>query len=73
VYLPGSREMADQEVNKEFIERVDEAKRSSVRKMAGLAFVVPVVASFAMAGLSVNEAHAQSYGANGGGVIIQQP
>jgi hypothetical protein len=60
----GVLEMAEKEVAKEFIERIDEAKRSSVRKMAGLAFVVPVVASFSMAGLSVNEAHAQTYGGN---------
>jgi hypothetical protein len=57
--------MAEHEVKKEFIERIDEAKRSSVRKLAGLAFTVPVVASFSMAGLRVNEAHAQTYGANG--------
>ena len=56
--------MAEQEVNKALIERVDESKRSSVRKMAGLAFAVPVVASFSMAGLSVNEAHAQTYSSN---------
>jgi hypothetical protein len=56
--------MADEEVNSAFIERIDEGKRSSVRKMARLAFVVPVVASFSMAGLSANEAHAQVYARN---------
>jgi len=57
--------MAEQHINKEFIERIDEEKRSSVRKLAKLAFAVPVVASFSMAGLKVNEAHAQTYASNG--------
>jgi hypothetical protein len=56
--------MADEEVKSAFIERIDEGKRDSVRKMARLAFVVPVVASFSMAGLSANEAHAQVYSRN---------
>lgn len=56
--------MSKREPNSEFIERIDESKRSSVRKMAALTFAVPVVASFSMAGLSVNEAHAQSYVSN---------
>jgi hypothetical protein len=56
--------MPEQDVNPTFIERIDEAKRSSVRKMAKLTFAVPVIASFSMAGLSSNEAHAQVYSVN---------
>lgn len=56
--------MSDHEVSPSVIDRVDEAKRASFRKMASLAFTVPVIASFSMAGLSINEAHAQSYASN---------
>ena len=59
--------MSDGDINTKFIERIDQAKRSSIRKMVlGTAFVVPVVASFSMSGLAVNEAHASSYGPNSG-------
>jgi hypothetical protein len=57
--------MSDTEVNSKFIDRIDESKRSSMRKMVlGTAFMVPTVVSFSMNGLAVDEAHAASYGAN---------
>jgi hypothetical protein len=58
------RTMKDNEIKPELIERIDETKRSSIGKMTKLAFAVPIVASFAMGGLRVNEAHAQSYVSN---------
>lgn len=43
------------------LERVDEAKRSSLRKIVlGTAFVAPVVASFAVNGMMVTPAMAQT-------------
>jgi hypothetical protein len=58
--------MPDDDVNPEFIERIDEAKRSSIRKMVvRTAFVVPAVVSFSLSGLSINEAHARVYSGNG--------
>jgi hypothetical protein len=56
--------MKEQDVKPDLIERIDETKRSSIRKMTKLAFAVPVVASFAMGGLRMNEAHAQAYVGN---------
>jgi hypothetical protein len=57
--------MADSDVNSKFIGRIDESKRSSIRKMVvGTAFMVPTVVSFSLNGLAVDGAHAQSYGAN---------
>jgi hypothetical protein len=57
--------MSDTEVNSKFINRIDESKRSWMRKMVlGTAFAVPTVVSFSMNGLAVNEAHAASYGSN---------
>ena len=56
--------MKEQEISTDLIERIDESKRSSIGKMTKLAFAVPIVASFAMGGLRVNEAHAQSYVSN---------
>ena len=57
--------MSDTEVNSKFINRIDELKRSWMRKMVlGAAFAVPTVVSFSMNGLAVDEAHAASYGAN---------
>jgi hypothetical protein len=56
--------MGDDDINWKFIERIDESKRSSIRKMVGSAFVVPTVVSFSLNGLDVNEAHAQSYSSN---------
>ncbi len=46
-------------VTPELLAHVDEARRSSLRKIlvAG-AYAVPVIASFSLAGLSSNEAHA---------------
>jgi hypothetical protein len=58
------RTMKDNEIKPDLIERIDETKRSSIRKMTQLAFAVPLVASFAMGGLRVNEAHAQAYVSN---------
>jgi hypothetical protein len=55
--------MSDSGINPKFIERIDQSKRSSIRKMVlGTAFVVPTVVSFSMSGLAVHEAHA--YGQN---------
>ena len=43
----------------ELLANVDEAKRSSLRKLViGTAYAVPAIASFALSGLSANEAHA---------------
>jgi hypothetical protein len=55
--------MSDSDINPKFIERIDQSKRSSIRKMVlGTAFVVPTVVSFSMSGLATNEAYA--YGPN---------
>jgi len=56
--------MKEHQINSELLERVDETKRSSIRTMAKLGFAVPLVATFAMSGLKVNEAHASSYVSN---------
>jgi hypothetical protein len=57
--------MSDTEVNAKFIDRIDESKRSWMRKMVlGTAFAVPTVVSFSMNGLAVDEAHAGSYSSN---------
>jgi hypothetical protein len=46
-------------VASELLEHVDEAKRSSLRKMViGSAYAVPAIASFSLAGLSTAEAAA---------------
>ena len=51
--------MSDNDINTKFIERIDVAKRSSIRKMVlGTAFVVPTVSSFSMKGLAVHQANA---------------
>jgi len=43
----------------ELLAHVDAAKRSLLRKMViGTAYAVPAIASFSLAGLSANEAHA---------------
>jgi hypothetical protein len=42
-----------------FLAHVDAAKRSSLRKLViGAAYAVPAIASFSLAGLSSNDAHA---------------
>jgi len=56
--------MKEHQINSELLERVDETKRSSIRTMAKLGFAVPLVATFAMSGLKVNEAHASNYVSN---------
>ncbi len=49
----------------EFMSRVDEAKRTSVRHMlAETAFVMPVVASFAMSDLKIDETQTRVYSSN---------
>ena len=51
--------MSGSDINTKFIERIDQAKRSSIRKMVlGTAFVVPTIASFSMSGLAVHQANA---------------
>jgi hypothetical protein len=53
--------MSDSDINPKFIERIDQSKRSSIRKMVlGTAFVVPTVVSFSMSGLAVHHANAYS-------------
>jgi hypothetical protein len=57
--------MSNSDLNPKFIERIDQSKRSSIRKMVlGTAFVVPTVASFSMKGLAVHDASA-AYVSNG--------
>ena len=49
--------------DKKIQSRVDETKRDALRSLvAGTAFAVPMIASFSMSGLKVNEANA--YGGN---------
>ena len=51
--------MDKHEVDPRVLEPVDEGKRSSLRKMIiGTAFVAPVVTSFPIDGLGINEANA---------------
>ena len=55
--------MSDSDINTKFIERIDQGRRSSIRKMVlGTAFLVPTIASFSMSGLAVN--HANAYVSN---------
>ena len=57
--------MADHNTDPKLIDRIDESKRTSIRKMVlGGAFIVPTVASFSLNGLAINEAHAQTYASN---------
>jgi hypothetical protein len=54
--------MSEREIDS-ILESVDESRRDAIRNMLiKTAFVAPVVATFAMGGLSVREAHA--YGSN---------
>jgi hypothetical protein len=47
------------DVDPELLAHVDEAKRSSLRKLViGTAYAVPAIASFALSGLPATEAHA---------------
>ena len=46
-------------VDPHVLAHVDAAKRSSLRKLViGTAYAVPAIASFALSGLSANDAHA---------------
>jgi hypothetical protein len=48
---------------------VDEAKRATLtRLLTGTAFVAPIVASFAMDGLTISKAQAAP--ANGSGIVV---
>jgi hypothetical protein len=48
---------------------IDEGKRLTLRRLAlGAAFVVPVVASFSMDGLTISKVHAAA--ANGSGFVV---
>jgi len=50
-------------VDPRVLQPIDKAKRSSIRKMVlGTAFVAPLMTSFSMDGLSINQANA--YGGN---------
>ena len=63
------------------LEQVDAGRRAAVRRFIGVAFAAPVVASFSLSGLGVNEAHAyacnNTSGCGGvrppGGIIINPP
>lgn len=51
--------MDDKEPGDKLVDQVDEGRRSAVRRFIGTAaFAAPVVASFSLSGLGVNEAHA---------------
>ena len=53
-------QLMDDKLDPKVLENVDEAKRSSLRKIIiGSAFAIPVIASFTMSGLGVSEAQAQ--------------
>lgn len=57
--------MLGSDVNREFLERIDEAQRSLISKMvAGTTFEVPTIASFAMGELSIDDAQTRTYSAN---------
>jgi hypothetical protein len=52
-------EQRDTVAESEVLAHVDEARRSSFRRiLIATAYVVPAIASFSLAGLSSNEAHA---------------
>jgi hypothetical protein len=56
--------MADDKLDR-ILEQVDPEKRDFLKKViVGTAFVVPIVASFSMEGLSPNEAFAQGFSSN---------
>jgi hypothetical protein len=58
--------MLDSDVSREFIERIDESKRSLISKMVTEAtFVAPTVASFAMGELDEDDTRAWTYSSNG--------
>ena len=49
----------DDQPDPKLLENVDEGRRASLKKiLLGSAFAIPVIASFTMSGLGVNEAHA---------------
>ena len=57
--------MLESDVNPEFIERIDEAKRSLISRMLTEAtYVAPTVASFTMGDLSLDETQTRTYSAN---------
>jgi hypothetical protein len=48
----------DDKPDPKLLEHVDEGRRASLKRILQTAFVLPVIASFAMSGLGVNEAYA---------------
>jgi hypothetical protein len=49
----------DDQPDPKLLEGVDEGRRASLKKiLLGTAFAIPVIASFTMSGLGVNEAYA---------------
>ena len=51
--------MSDKTTEKIVLSRVDEGKRDALRSLvAGTAFAIPMIASFSVSGLKVNEANA---------------
>jgi hypothetical protein len=49
----------DDQPDPKLLETVDEGRRASLKKiLLGSAFAIPVIASFTMSGLGVNEAYA---------------
>jgi hypothetical protein len=52
----------DDQPDPKVLESVDEGRRASLKKIIlGAAFAVPVIASFTMSGLGVNEAYATGH------------
>jgi hypothetical protein len=48
----------DNQPDPKLLEHVDEGRRASLKKILQSAFAIPIIASFAMSGLGVNEAYA---------------
>jgi hypothetical protein len=60
--------MSEQDKPDEALKGIDENKRRTLMRLGlGAAFVTPIVASFAMDGLTISKVHAQ--GANGSGLV----
>jgi len=62
--LSNDDQLAGADVDPALLAHVDESKRSSLRKLViGTAYAVPAIASFALSGLSVTDAHAYTVNA----------
>ena len=59
----GGKSVSTDNIRPEAVDQVDEERRSALFAMAkAMAYIPPIVATFAMGGLSIREAHA--YGPN---------